>query len=262
MTDVLARPDAVRIPEPPGKLPLVGHALQIPTGVDGLFWLMARSAELGPLYRLQVFGRTLLLAGGADVVADLSDTTRFRKSVHDDLVEVRGLAGDGLFTAYEDEPNWRKAHDVLMPAFSLAAMRGYHGTMVQVARSLLASWDAAAGARPVDVPGDMTRLTFDTIGLCGFGYDFRSFDSAERHPFVVALARALGHAQQKGETLPGTGPLRFRQNAQFRTDVGRTAAARAARAGRTCWVACSPCPTRSPARCWTTTTSATRPSPS
>ena len=36
------------------------------------------------------------------------------------------MGGDGLFTAYNDEPNWHKAHNLLMPAFIQAAMRRYH----------------------------------------------------------------------------------------------------------------------------------------
>ncbi len=47
-------------------------------------------------------------------------------------------------------------------------MSGYHTTMLQVARELLARWDAAADAgQPVDVTPDMTRLTLETIGRAG-----------------------------------------------------------------------------------------------
>lgn len=123
------------------------------------------------------------MVGGLDVVAELSDETHFRKNVHADLIEIRRIAGDGLFTAFNHEPNWHKAHDILMPAFSLGAMRRYHATMVRVARGLIAKWDGAAGEQTtVDVPADMTRLTFDTIGLCRFGYDFESFRHDEPHP--------------------------------------------------------------------------------
>ena len=30
---------------------------------------------------------------------------------------IRDFAGDGLFTAKTEEPNWAKAHRLLMPAF-------------------------------------------------------------------------------------------------------------------------------------------------
>ncbi|MFI5498117.1 bifunctional cytochrome P450/NADPH--P450 reductase [Nocardia asteroides] len=206
------------IPQRPA-LPLVGHALTFPGGMDGLYRMMKEVKDLGPIYRVRFFDTEMVVVGGLDLVEELSDETRFRKNVHNDLVEVRQIAGDGLFTAFDHEPNWRKAHDILMPAFSLGAMRGYHATMLDVARSLIGKWDRLAGVRAVDVPDDMTRLTFDTIGLCGFGYDFESFRRDDLHPFVEAMARALGFTQEKGESLPGTEFLKRKQALRFRADA-------------------------------------------
>ncbi|MFI6638581.1 bifunctional cytochrome P450/NADPH--P450 reductase [Streptomyces sp. NPDC050504] len=206
------------IPERPA-LPFLGHALDIPRGADGLLHLMKEVKELGPVFRVRAFGDDAVVVGGLDLVAELSDESRFRKNVHSDLVEIRQIAGDGLFTAFHHEPNWRKAHDILMPAFSLGAMRGYHATMLKVARSLIAKWDLAAGSGPVDVPEDMTRLTFDTIGLCGFDYDFESFERDEQHPFVGAMGRALAFTQAKSESLPGAELFKWRQAERFRADA-------------------------------------------
>ncbi|MEU3343087.1 cytochrome P450 [Streptomyces sp. NPDC006668] len=206
------------IPQRPA-LPLVGRAFDIPSGVDGLHYVMKEAKELGPLFKIRVFGNEINFASGLDLVTELADESRFRKNVHPDLVILREIGGDGLFTAFNDEPNWRKAHDILMPAFSLGAMRGYHATMLQVAHELIGKWDRAAGTEPVDVADDMTRLTLDTIGLCGFGYDFESFSREEPHPFVTALSRALGFAQAKGESIPGTELFKWKQTEQFRKDV-------------------------------------------
>ncbi|GAA2300574.1 bifunctional P-450/NADPH--P450 reductase [Streptomyces hawaiiensis] len=206
------------IPERPA-LPLIGHALDVPGGAEGLAYVMREAKELGPLFKLRIFGTEINFVSGPELVSELADDSRFRKNVHPDLVILREIGGDGLFTAYGDEPNWRKAHDVLMPAFSLGAMRGYHATMLKVARELIAKWDRAAGESPVDVAADMTRLTFDTIGLCGFGYDFESFRRDEPHPFITALARALDFAQAKGESIPGTELFQWKKAEQFRNDV-------------------------------------------
>src|SRR5262249_29983447 len=126
----------------------------------------------GPILVRRLHGRDVLMVADADLVADLADEERFAKHVGPALENVRACTADGLFTAYNDEHNWAKAHDILMPAFALGSMKTYHPVMLKVARRLIGSWDRAARAgQPVDVPDDMTRMTLDTIGLAGFDYD-------------------------------------------------------------------------------------------
>ncbi|MER6911348.1 cytochrome P450 [Streptomyces sp. NPDC000594] len=184
------------------RLPFFGHALSVPA--DGFIeYAMREARALGPLYNLRLFDEDAWMISGGDLVAEVCDESRFRKSV-EPLLTVREFAGDGLFTAYGDEPNWRKAHNILLPAFSFDALRAYHPTMVTVARRLLAAWDTrAADGTPVDVAEDMTRLTLDTIGLCGFGHDFGCFERTTPHPFITAMVRALDHAQRKTGFIPG-----------------------------------------------------------
>ncbi|WP_432094752.1 cytochrome P450 [Streptomyces sp. bgisy100] len=158
----------------------------------------------GPVFRRRLHSIETLFVGSLDLVTELADETRFAKHVGPALENVREVAADGLFTAYNDEPNWAKAHDVLMPAFALGSMRTYHPVMLKVARRVLAAWDAAAAAgRPVDVPDDMTRMTLDTIGLAGFGYDFESFSRPGMHPFVSAMVRCLEWSMTSLGRAPG-----------------------------------------------------------
>jgi cytochrome P450 len=137
------------------------------------------------------------------------------------LPPLRGIVGDALFTAENDEPNWQLAHDILAPAFTRDAMSGYHTIMLGVARELLTRWDLAAEqGRRVDVTADMTRLTMETIGRAGFGYRFASFDRDQPHPFVSAMTRALRYANVSA-VLPWA-PLRrilTSSAAQYRADV-------------------------------------------
>ncbi|MGW5650639.1 bifunctional cytochrome P450/NADPH--P450 reductase [Streptomyces humi] len=209
------------IPGPPA-LPLDGDAPSAPSGADVLRYLMQLARELGPIYRIGSLGQENVFVSGLDFMTELSDEGRFRKMIEATLGAVRLFTEDGLFTAHSDEPNWRKAHDVLMPAFSLGAMRDYHGTMLSVARELLAKWDRAAEHRTlVDVPGDMTRLTLDTIGQCGFGYDFESFRREDLHPFVGAMVRGLLYAQFFVEGGPSADlpTAQFHQDRALMTDV-------------------------------------------
>ncbi|MEV6942581.1 cytochrome P450 [Streptomyces sp. NPDC051172] len=160
--------------------------------------------EHGPALVRRLHGRDTLFVGDLDLVADLADETRFAKHVGPALQNVREFTADGLFTAYNDEPNWAKAHDILMPAFALGSMRTYHPVMLKVAQRLIASWDRAArDGQPVNVPDDMTRMTLDTIGLAGFGYDFGSFGRDEPHPFVESMVRCLEWSMTRLARTPG-----------------------------------------------------------
>ncbi|MFH8413123.1 cytochrome P450 [Streptomyces collinus] len=173
--------------------------------------------EHGPVFVRRLYGRDTLFVGDLDLVADLADEQRFAKHIGPGLENVREFAADGLFTAYNDEPNWAKAHDILMPAFALGSMRTYHPVMLKVARRLIASWDRDARAgRPVNVPDDMTRMTLDTIGLTGFGYDFGSFERAEPHPFVESMVRCLEWSMTRLARVPGQDYSA--QDAAFRDD--------------------------------------------
>ncbi|MFI6501232.1 cytochrome P450 [Nonomuraea typhae] len=204
------------IPSPPA-LPFAGHALSVPADRQ-VAHLCELARTWGPIFTMSAFGEEAVLVTGLDLVAELCDERRFRKNVHSDLVNLRPLAGDGLFTAYSGEPNWRKAHDILLPAFSGTAMRGYHATMLGVARNLVRAW-SRAGERPVEVSADMTRLTLDTIGLCGFGHDFESFTHAEPHPFIGALVGALSYGQAKGGFIPGLDFLYGKRTRRFHEDL-------------------------------------------
>lgn len=204
-------------------LPYVGHALGIPGGNKMVDHLLHECEQLGPIFRLRIFGDEQLVVSGSDLVAELSDPAVYSKCVHSDLVRLRDIGGDGLFTAYGNEANWRKAHNILMPSFTREAMRHYHSKMVTAARNLVGSWElSAASDSGVDVSRDMTRLTFDTIGMCGFGQDFDSFTKDEVHPFVASMIRALTYAQQLSQTPPILNRLRFVGNRRYADDLAST----------------------------------------
>ncbi|EGD24181.1 cytochrome P450 [Rhodococcus hoagii] len=186
----------VSVPHPPGRLPLVGDVLGVSlhTPVQDS---MRLERQLGPIFERKALGHRFVFVSGADMVAELSDESRFAKNVAPGIAELRGIGGDGLFTAYNEEPNWARAHNLLRPAFTQAAMRSYHDIMVTVAGELAEHWDTHVDGAPVDVSSDMTKLTLETIGRAGFSYSFDSFRRERPHPFVEAMVRALTHAQRR-----------------------------------------------------------------
>ncbi|OXM51144.1 cytochrome P450 [Amycolatopsis alba] len=198
---------ATALPHPPRRIPLIGDVLGVSpkTPVQDS---MRHATELGPVFERKVFGRRIVFVHGAGMVADLSDEKRFAKHVTPAISNLRPLGGDGLFTARNEEPNWRRAHEILAPAFSRNAMQRYHPTMLAITRDLLDTWDRGG---EVDVADDMTKLTLETIGRTGFGYSFSSFERAEPHPFVAAMVRTLRHAQRTAIQPPVVGPLLSRK---------------------------------------------------
>ncbi|WP_243761408.1 cytochrome P450 [Streptomyces sp. YIM 98790] len=200
-------PEADRIPHPRHRIPLVGDVIgaRPRTPVQES---MRLARELGPVFRRRFFGMEVVMVSGPELVGDLADESRFTKRVMLAVRSLRQVAGDGLFTAHSDEPNWRLAHEILAPGFTREAMERYHPTMLDVTGQLLRIWDRhAAAGKPVDVTRDMTRLTLETIGRTGFGYRFDSFERREPHPFVTAMVGALEHAQRRAVTAPVAGPL-------------------------------------------------------
>ncbi|MFI9758799.1 cytochrome P450 [Streptomyces sp. NPDC051963] len=186
--------------------------------------VMGLMRQHGPVLVRRLHGRDTLFVGDLDLIADLADEQRFAKHIGPALENVREFAADGLFTAYNDEPNWAKAHDILMPAFALGSMRTYHPVMLKVARRLIDSWDRGARTgRPVNVPDDMTRMTLDTIGLAGFDYDFGSFERDEPHPFVESMVRCLEWSMTRLARTPGedhsAADAAFRDDADYLAQV-------------------------------------------
>jgi cytochrome P450 len=186
--------DTADLPHPPYRLPLLGDVLGINPSTP-FQSALPQTRKLGPISARRIFGTEMVTVIGADLVAEVHDESRFGKHVGHYLTPAREVLGDGLITVETDHPNWQLAHDLLKPAFTREAMRGYHAIMLEVIQELLDRWDGAADSgRQVNVADDMTRLTLETIGRAGFGYRFGSFDRRRRHPFVSAMNRMLKYA--------------------------------------------------------------------
>ncbi|MGV9669461.1 cytochrome P450 [Gordonia sp. NPDC003504] len=206
-----------RFPHPTKRRPIIGE-LGASDPRNPILSVLQWGAKLGPIFELQVFRQKFVFVASAELTSELCDETRFCKALPPAITALRQYAGDGLFTAFNDEPNWQLAHELLMPAFTKAAMRSYHSTMTATAGELFDYWDRrAVGAADAgvttepgvttdsDVTQDMTKLTMETLTRTAFSRDFGSFTSSEPHPFVAAMIRALETGRRKGGlgTAPG-----------------------------------------------------------
>jgi cytochrome P450/NADPH-cytochrome P450 reductase len=205
------------IPEPKG-IPILGHVSSIDPNAP-VQSLMQLARDLGPIYRLETFGRKITVVGSQELTAELCDENRFRKALHPPLRELREVAKDGLFTAYDEEPNWGKAHRLLMPAFGPLGLRPMFDRMLDVAEQMMVRWERFGPSAEIDVADNMTRLTLDTIALCAFDYRFNSFYQNEMHPFVAAMTGALDEAGNRSRLPRSASKLMLLRNRRFDADA-------------------------------------------
>src|SRR6186713_332705 len=204
------------IPQPPTK-PVVGNMLSLDSAAP-VQHLTRLAKELGPIFWLDMMGSPIVVVSGHDLVDELSDEKRFDKAVRGALRRVRAVGGDGLFTADTREPNWSKAHNILIQPFGNRAMQSYHPSMVDIAEQLVQKWERLNADDEIDVVHDMTSLTLDTIGLCGFGYRFNSFYRESPHPFVGAMIGALATSMET-RGLPLEKVLKKDRERKLRADI-------------------------------------------
>ncbi|MEK5134206.1 bifunctional cytochrome P450/NADPH--P450 reductase [Bacillus sp. FSL W8-0645] len=181
------------------------------------FWRLAD--ELGPIFQFEFSKATSIFVSNHELVQEICDESRFDKYIGTSLNKVRAFAGDGLFTSWTEEPNWRKAHHILMPAFSQQAMKGYHEMMLDIATQLVQKWQRTGRDEEIEVAEDMTKLTLDTIGLCGFDFRFNSFYKENQHPFIESMLNGLNEAMDQASRLPVADKLMIKRRKKFEENV-------------------------------------------
>ena len=251
------------IPGPKG-VPLLGNMFEIKQATM-IQDLMKLAREWGPIFKLTTPTGPIYVAYGLEMVDDLCDDARFDKLVGLSQREFRKThKSAGLFTADTDDPLWKSAHDILLPSFSTWAMKGYLDPMIDIAEQLCLKWERLNPDEPIDVTADMTRLTLDTIALCGFSYRFNSFYRDTQHPFIAAMMGALHETQARQRLLPIAVKARrgaqrqLLANSKYMDDTVATILEERKASGDrapTCSGTCSSAPTSKATSCPTTTSS-------
>ena len=131
------------------------------TGValQGVLRFVEMAAEHGPIFRLQLPGRSLIIVQSRELVDELCDEERFDKSLGSALVNVRDFAGDGLFTASEPATPANGARVVQ------GALEGSNVQPVMEMTTMLASVRAFEGAqRLLDTEHELERQAIERAG--------------------------------------------------------------------------------------------------
>ena len=187
------------IPQPQGSF-YIGNLSEIDPSYT-LGSLQRLYKLYGDIYRLTIFGNSVVVVSSQELVNFVCDESKFEKEIGKALIELRAVTGDGLFTAYMAEPNWKLAHKILLPAFGPNAIRDMFSEMMDIASQLILRWERFAGDE-IDVCDNFTRLTLDTIALCSFDYRFNSFYQNKMHHFVDAMVNVLSESGNRARRLP------------------------------------------------------------
>ena len=181
--------DARRDPRP-ARLPLLGNVFDIDPA-DPLDGFVRMAEEYGPIFKIARPGRPACSVSGPDLVDEVCRRRAVRQAGRAAASRPcgRAPADAGCSPPTPTTRCGARAHNILMAPFSLQAMRDYMPKMLDIADQLMDKWARLNPGEEVDVPADMTRLTLDTIALCGFGYRFNSFYRDTPHPFVEAMVR-------------------------------------------------------------------------
>ena len=164
------------LPGPRG-LPWLGSALQVEAERFHLQmedWCRA----YGPLFKLRLGGRRLLVVGDHEAVAAIlrdrpdgfSRTARLEK-----IWTEMGLP-PGVFGA--NGGAWRRQRRMVMAGFDPAHVKRYFPSLLAVGRRLGGRWNQAAErGRSIDLQADLMRYTVDTIAGLAFGAEVNTLES-------------------------------------------------------------------------------------
>lgn len=206
-----------RIPEP-RRIPIMGnlHLMDTTAPIQSIEKI---AKDFGGIWRLTILKNNLVIITSQELVNEICDESRFDKKISRPLEIMRAIVGDGLFTAKTTEPNWGKAHRILMSAFGPTSLRGMVPGMLDIVEQMLLKWERLGDGHSVDITDNMTRLTLDTIALTGFGFRFNSFYEKAMHPFVDAMIRGLGESSLRARR-PAIGTkLKFQTARQYEEDM-------------------------------------------
>jgi cytochrome P450 / NADPH-cytochrome P450 reductase len=197
----------IPIPQPPtswfrGNLPDIDPSFMISS-----VWKLADI--WGPIFQLDFVARKMIVISNHEMIDEVCDDSRFQKFVSGNLEQTRALLGDGLFSAYSEEPNWHLAHRILMPSFGPLSIRKQFNQMQDIASQMIMKWDRLGPDNEIVCSDDFTRLAFDTIALCTFNYRFNSFYQNEPVAFARQLADVLIESGKRGTRLPIENYLRI-----------------------------------------------------
>jgi cytochrome P450 len=188
------------LPHPGWRIPLVGDILAINPKQKAQV-LSKVVTELGGVCEIKSFGYRIVAVSDAQLIKDINNEAHFEKSIGKVSNNLESLGGDGLFTVANENPKWRRAHDILSPAFLKDALFKYQAAILgTVNETVLILGQAAAEEEWVNIEELFSRLTIEIIGRVGFGYSFGPLSDDVK--FISSLLAELRYANRMTAAFP------------------------------------------------------------
>jgi unspecific monooxygenase len=223
-------PTTTPVPHPRFRLPILGDLLTINFASPVLGTTDKLNDSDDGILEQRIFALSAIALADAALIDEVNDEALWQKHVGPLVDKLRLTLGDGLFTAYNDEPNWKTAHNILMPAFTKAAMTLYHDTMTDTVRELLDAWNVhSANQSWIDIPNQANRLTVEIIARAGLGYSFGKLSEPNENAFSAAITSELGYIRRAMRLDPIPfynklfGKKRYQQHVADKEFIGRLA---------------------------------------
>lgn len=174
--------ESASVPGDSGR-PLVGHTLDFLFRTQGLMDDMR--ARHGANFRMQVFGRPVLILGSPDAVREvLLDKEKNFSSERGWGPSIGELFSGGLMLRDFDDHKINRR--IMQSAFRAEAMRGYVDTMTAQIPAAIASWP-----RELEFYPALKQLTLDLASRIFLGLTLGSDTKAINEAFVATVAASI-----------------------------------------------------------------------
>ncbi|KAK2865258.1 hypothetical protein FQN49_003751 [Arthroderma sp. PD_2] len=188
------------IPQPPG-LPLLGNILDVNSNDTwGSFKRLAD--KYGPIFKVRILGKQIVVVGSASLAAEVGDEKRFRKKIGLPVFQVlREAVHDGLFTAYDNEPSWGIAHRIMVPFVAPSGDELRVKELQETTSELVTKWASSTGQpQRVHVTEDMKRLATQSAMYTFFNQRHNLLDG--KGPAIIELLDHISWEMVKRSNRP------------------------------------------------------------
>jgi cytochrome P450 len=167
---------------------------------DTAQFLLSLQRDYGEIVRMRLGPMTVFQVTDPDAVRHVL-IDNHANYVRGPLYEqFKIVMGKGLLTT--DGEEWRGHRRAVQPVFLKNAIAGIVPNIIQATEEMLESWEAKARAgEPVDLIGEMLRLTLVTLSRSLFGYDIRP-STAELKHVVDGVIEVMFRRGAVSEMLP------------------------------------------------------------